>query len=341
MVRVGIIGAGLIAHYHAFMLSECAEPHTVVGVYDLDAGRCERFASDWGVGHFASLDALLDVVEAVFICTWTSAHLGAVVAAADRGLAVFCEKPLGPDLQTARAVVAAVEAAGVVDRVGLVLRSAPAMLVLREWVRDTEGAGRVMNVVFRDDQYLPTQGVYASTWRGDADLAGSGAVLEHSIHDLDLLEWLFGSVQQVSAHTATFHGLEGIEDSASVLVRFHSGATATLTSVWHDILARPSLRRMEVFCERALFTLDGDGGPLRRQSDDDEAVLAGDELVEWLAIRGIDAESSENAFLRAVREGKASSPTCSDALRAHVLVDAVYRSAAAGGVVVEVGGPGE
>jgi predicted dehydrogenase len=60
-----------------------------------------------------------------------------------------------------------------------------------------------MNVVFRDDQYLPTQGVYASTWRADAALAGSGVLLEHSIHDLDLLEWLSARSHEVAPANRT------------------------------------------------------------------------------------------------------------------------------------------
>jgi 4-hydroxybenzoate polyprenyltransferase len=50
----------------------------------------------------------------------------------------------------------------------------------------------VLTVVFRDDQYLPVRGVYKSSWRGDVARAGAGTLLEHSIHDLDLLEWLLG-----------------------------------------------------------------------------------------------------------------------------------------------------
>ena len=108
-----------------------------------------------------------------------------------------------------------------------------------------------MNVVFRDDQYLPTQGMYGSTWRGDAARAGSGTLLEHSIHDLDILEWLVGPLDTVAPSRPTSTASTGIEDSVSALFRFAGGATGTLSSVWHDVLSRPSQRRIEVFCERA------------------------------------------------------------------------------------------
>ena len=139
-------------------------------------------------------------------------------------------------------------------------------------------------------------------------------------------------------------GIDGIEDSVSALLRFRGGATANLASIWHDVLTRPSRRRMEVFCERATITLDSDDvGPVRRQTSDGEEVLDGhDELLGWLRARGLAATRSEDEFLTAVRvrmdggEPARIGPDVDDALRAHVLADVTYRSAAAGGVPVVV-----
>jgi predicted dehydrogenase len=336
VTRIGFLGAGFIAQYHAFMLSRCAEPHELALVHDVDGERAARFATDWSCRTAASVDDLLDGCDAVFVCTWTSEHLAGVRAATERGLPVFCEKPLSTDLRSATALADLVDVSGVVNQVGLSLRTAPAFLILREWVRDEATNGRVMNVAFRDDQFLPTQGMYGSTWRGERDKAGSGALLEHSIHDLDVLEWMLGPVSSVQALSSNFHGLDGIEDSVSVLVRFAAGHTATLSSVWHEVLSRPSQRRVEVFCERSLLTLEGDfDGPVRRQHTDGEEVIAGEDTIGWLAERGIPVEPAEEHFLRGIAGTGVATPTVADALRAHVLADAVYRSAAAGGAPIE------
>jgi myo-inositol 2-dehydrogenase/D-chiro-inositol 1-dehydrogenase len=336
VTRIGFLGAGFIAQYHAFMLTRCSEPHELALVHDVDGERAERFAADWSCRAAGSPDELLDGSDAVFVCTWTSEHLAGVRAAVARGLPVFCEKPLSTDLISATALADLVGAAGVVNQVGLSLRTAPAFLILREWVRDEAAHGRVMNVVFRDDQYLPTQGMYGSTWRGERDKAGSGAMLEHSIHDLDVLEWMLGPVASVQALSSNFHGLAGIEDSVSALLRFRGGHTASLSSVWHDVLSRPSQRRVEVFCERALLTLEGDfDGPVCRQDSDGEEVVAGEDTIGWLAERGISVEPAEDHFLRAIAGTGTATPTVADALRAHVLADAVYRSAAADGAPIE------
>lgn len=257
------------------------------------------------------------------------------------GRPVFCEKPLSTDVEGARELVDLVRGSGLPNAVGLVLRSTPAMHAMRELIRDPD-SGRVMNVVFRDDQYLPTQGMYGSRWRGERTLAGAGTLLEHSIHDVDILEWLVGPLSSVSAHHDYFHGIDGIEDSVTVMTRFAEGGSGSLHSIWHEVLSRPSQRRVEVFCEHAMITLEGEFfGPVRRQTSDEELLLDGDQLIGWLQARDVDLRSTEQDFLVQVRnhlEGRPVirvRPDVDDALRAHEVIDAIYRSAASG-VAVEL-----
>jgi len=227
----------------------------------------------------------------------------------------------------------AVERAQVPNQVGLVLRRSPAFSMLRELAHAPE-AGRIMSVVFRDDQYLPVRGTYASTWRGEVDKVGAGALLEHSIHDVDILEAVIGPMVNVSARSAEFHGLAGIEDLVVATMEFGNGAIGTLTSVWHDIDARGSLRRLEVFCERALFTVEDDWfGPLSWERDDgSRGVLQGEELVAAAAHLAPDDRNPDGAFLRAVRDGRACTPDFATAVRAHEITEAMYASAREGGV---------
>ena len=173
----------------------------------------------------------------MWVCTPTSAHRGAVDGALAEGRAVFCEKPLARDLAAATALVDAVDTSGVPSQAGLVLRSAPVFRALRALV---EGGtlGAPMAAIFRDDQYFPIQGTYASRWRADVAQAGGGCLIEHSIHDVDILRFCFGEVDEVTARTSNHAGHEGIEDMASVSLSFASGLEAHLTSVWHDILSR-------------------------------------------------------------------------------------------------------
>ena len=350
MIRIGLVGCGHIGTVHAVALQQLTDAGLVdarlTATFDDDPVRAAKVARHQGGEPYDTLDGLLDEVDAVWVCTWTAAHLGAVEAAADRGLPIFCEKPLAPDLDSATSVAAALER--VPHQVGLVLRWAPVFRNLAGTVASGE-YGRVLAAVMRDDQYFPVQGLYGSTWRGDERLAGGGTVIEHSIHDVDVLRWTLGDPVEVSARTASRFGYPGIEDTAAATFAFADGSVAQLTSVWHQVLSRESSRRLEVFCEKALLWTDDDYlGPLHVETDDGERLIES-EPPGWSSRFTLPAVYAKalaqyaepsKAFLDSLsRVGtppgpKASAvghPRAADALAAHRLVDLVYRSAADGG----------
>jgi predicted dehydrogenase len=337
-LRIGFLGAGLIATYHSKSLRHSGAPVVRAGVFDPDRERAAAFAAASGHTVCDTEDDVLDGCDAVYICTWTNTHPRLLEAATERGLHVFCEKPLAFTTAEAQRMAELADAAGITHQVGLVLRYSPAYLWSKHLI-DDPSAGRVMTVVFRDDQFIPIQGHYASTWRGDRSLVGAGTLLEHSIHDVDMLRFLVGDVARVSAHTANFHGFDGIEDVATASLRFANGATGVLNSVWHDNLARPSLRRVEVFCERRHIVIEGDDwfGPVSwTDSDGTTGSLEGEALEAAVAPMRDGSNNPDGEFVRAVLEGRAASPDLHTAVKAHRLVDAMYESAAADGASIVV-----
>jgi len=337
-VRIGFLGGGLIATYHGKSLRRSGADAVIAAVYDVDPDRTASFAQASGAEPMTSEEAVLDAVDAVYVCTWTSEHPRLVAAAVERGLPVFCEKPLATTLAAARAMADGVAAAGVVNHVGLVLRSSPAFLELKHQIEDPR-SGRVQAAVLRDDQFLPVEGMYGSTWRSDPAKAGAGTMLEHSIHDVDALEWLLRPAVSVSARSSTFHGHPGIEDTVVVGMELADGAQVSLTSVWHQLLERPSLRRLEVICEHAFFTIEHDVlGPVTWMRPGEQGALEGGELFSAVAERHEGhAPNQDRGFVEAVASGQPGPhPDLQTALRAHVVVDGIYRSAAAGGAPVDV-----
>lgn len=337
-VRVGFLGAGLVARLHASSLTAGGAAMTFAAVYDPDAARAEAFAAATGAVACSSEDEVLRRSDAVYVCSWTSEHPRLVEAVVARGLAVFCEKPLAPDLALARRMARLVAAAGVVNQVGLVLRASPSFTLLRRLLEDPDN-GPQLCVAFRDDQYFPVQGLYASSWRADVSRAGAGVLLEHSIHDVDILEVLCGPIASVSCATRAFYGHPGIEDGAVLTLRFASGAVGTLTTVWHNVLTRANERHLEIFCDRLWCALDGEHwlGEVRWRRPSGEEERAHGRLVEQrLADLGAAASNPDVEFVRAVADGAEAQPGFATALRAHVLVDAAYRSADAGGAPVAV-----
>jgi predicted dehydrogenase len=346
---IGFVGCGFIASIHSLALTMLMDANLVgarvSATYDTDRGRAETLAVGHGATAHDRLDTLLDAVDVVWVCTWTSDHLAAVRGATDRGRAVWCEKPLAPTLDEC------VEVAELLDRVphqvGLVLRHSPVFEAAATAVASGEH-GRPLAALLRDDQYFPIQGQYGSDWRADVGRAGGGTLLEHSIHDVDVLRWILGEPTRVSARVAQRFGHAGIDDVADATLELADGSVATLLSVWHQILRRPSTRRIEIFCEDALLWADDDHiGPLHVERTDGVSVIvcappAWSEAIDLppeIALPLLQYAVPAKAFLDALAGGRRPFPDAATALAAHRIVDAAYRSARDGGAPVELPEP--
>jgi len=340
--RIGIVGGGFIGTVHSYALQMLIDAGLVdarvVATFDADAARASGMAERHdGAEALDSVESLLDRVDVVWVCTWTAAHADVVEQAVARGIAIFCEKPLAPTWDECVRVAGLL--ARVPHQVGLVLRYAPVFAA----AADAVGSGRYgrhLATVMRDDQYLPTQGIYGSTWRADVSLAGGGTLIEHSIHDVDLLRWLHGDPDEISARIAYVAGIPGIDDSAAVALSYPGGVTATLVSIWHEVMTRPSTRRLEVFCEEAVLWADDDHlGPLHVETSSGRELVAA-VLPEWtqrcvgpdeIVVPLLMYATPAKAFLDGLEEGRGGTPDAGTALAAHRIVELAYRSAAAGG----------
>jgi predicted dehydrogenase len=338
VTRLGIVGTGFISVAHARMLKRATTPFMKAKAFDIDQRRCHEFSKRGGWTAADSLDEVLDSCDALLVSTWTSEHRAIVEAAASRGIHVFCEKPLATSVADARAMVHAVQKAGVIHQCGLVLRWSPAFVVARALAEET-AAGDVMAVVLRDDQYLPIKGRYASQWRGDISKSGGGVLIEHSVHDMDLLESIIGPVANVRAHIAYRDGLMGIDDVAAATLVGVNGGVASLMTVWHDNTARESNRHLEIICQRRMITVTGDDwlGPVSWQDCDGAVNTIGPEELVARATALLGAPPNpDDGFLRAISLGEPAVPDLTLALRAQRLVEAGYLSHNRGGVIVEV-----
>ncbi len=348
-LNIALIGCGFIGRFHSTAIRRLIRLGLVdaayVAVCDRDEGRARSFAETAGVDR-VSTDPLEIIdspdVDVVYICTPTAGHKDLVLRAAERGKHIFCEKPLATSTADVREMVAAVDRAGVKAGVGLVLRHSPILNVLKS-LTDDPTLGRLMVIVFRDDQFFPIQGHYGSDWRKDPAQAGAGTLLEHSIHDVDVLRWFGGDVRSVRGTVRNFAGHEGVEDLALASIEFSDGGQAQLSSIWHCVLGRPSTRRLELFFENGVFFIDNDFlGPIHFQTHAKAAEVVSEEEVRrrYLDSLGLSDPQFGDAlryslehyfFLKAIAEDRDPFPGFHVALEAHRVVDAVYRSSAAGG----------
>lgn len=342
-LTVGLIGCGFVGAFHSRNIKDIQSRGLVdvryEAVCDRDLARAERFAALAGVPLVTDrAEEVIERCDAVYVCTETAEHPALVEAAARAGKHVFCEKPLATDLATAEAMAQRVVEAGVVHQVGLVLRFSPVYRVLEQWLAGSSTP--LLTAHLRDDQCFPVDGQYGSRWRADANRAGGGTLLEHSIHDVDLLCRLFGPVVRLRCHTRNVAGHPGIEDVALVTFHHAGGHQSTLTSVWHGVTTRPSSRHLEVFCADARLETHQDyfGTLTVEQGDEPAVTLSNDEvLARFMAAQALQprredlrslAALCDRRFLEAASSGQRASPGFGDALRAHRIVAACYRSAA-------------
>lgn len=352
---IGLIGCGFIGRFHSIAIRSLIRHGLIdanyVAVCDLDPERAQSFAALTGASLVTpDWREVVDSPEVgiVYVCTPTAAHKEIVLHAAESGKHVFCEKPLATNLTDVEQMAVSVRRSGVGAAVGLVLRHSLVFTVLKALTEDP-ALGRLMTIVFRDDQFFPIQGHYQSDWRKDRDLAGSGTLLEHSIHDVDILRWFAGEVVSVSGHLRNFAGHEGVEDLAVAHLDFSGGAKAELISVWHNVVGRPSSRNVELFFENGVFQVDNDfSGPIHYQSRNGPPSCLTEEEVQHRYLQSVGFAEDEVGevlgysledyfFLSSVAAGTDPFPDFEVALEAHRVIDAIYRSAAAGGAEVRLG----
>jgi len=346
-LRIGLAGAGMIGSTHSAVLQTIAqalpEALELTAVADPDAAARARLQMLSGWRHtYADHAALLAgaAVDAVFVCTPTVFHAEIVRDVAAAGRHLFVEKPLAMSLAEARAMQAAVARAGVRAQIGLVLRFSAIYRVMRALLAEPE-MGAPLAVVFRDDQCFPIRGLHATGWRADRRLTAGGTLIEHGVHDLDLLTWLFGPMARLRAWQQHHAGHAGVEDYVAVECVFAGGLRAQLVSIWHDMAQRASNRRLEIFCPRgfvasaadmsgSIMVQRGDGGEVRLAWNEVQARFAallgrGDHRFrDWY---GVPYLLQDLSFIEALRAGRDPDPGLAAGVEAQRLAAAVYAAA--------------
>jgi predicted dehydrogenase len=230
MEKIGcaLVGTGNIARVHAQVLQSIAETR-LVGVYDSVKINAERFADKFAVIAFQSYADLLadQQVGLIVLCTPSGMRTEYAVLGARAGKHIVCEKPIEVTLERIDRMIKVCEENRVTltgifnNRYNKVYRR------VKEAV-DSGSLGRLlMGDVFvkwyRNEHYYRS-----SDWRGTWKYDGGGALMNQSIHFIDLLQWIMGPIEEIKAFTATgLHPIE-VEDTAIAVVRYESGALGVI-----------------------------------------------------------------------------------------------------------------
>jgi myo-inositol 2-dehydrogenase/D-chiro-inositol 1-dehydrogenase len=226
-IRVGLIGAGQMGLWHARCLAHDIQQAELAAAADPDEDAARRAAAlapgaRWATSH----DAIMSdrSIRAVVIASSDASHAGLIEEAARAGKDIFCEKPLATSLAEADAALAAVASYGVKLQVGFQRRFDPAYQRAREVIVAGELGPVELAVATTRDPFEP----------GHSGASKNAAIfIETTIHDFDSLRYLTGlEVVQVYANASYFGegpAEEGEVDTAALVLRFQTGALATIT----------------------------------------------------------------------------------------------------------------
>src|SRR5438067_13798482 len=223
-----LVGTGAIAGVQAEALSQVPRAR-LVAVYNHTPEKARTLGERWDVPWTTSYDELLARrdVDVVSICTPSGARVEPAEAAARAGKHVICEKPLEVTLERADRIIRACDAAGVQLGVIFPSRFMPASLAARAAV-DAGRLGRLTLLNARVPWHRTDAYYAAGSWRATWALDGGGALMNQSIHWIDLLLWLGGDAATVCGYTARLaHPQLEVEDAGVTILRFATRALGT------------------------------------------------------------------------------------------------------------------
>jgi myo-inositol 2-dehydrogenase / D-chiro-inositol 1-dehydrogenase len=318
-----LFGAGRIGRIHAQNLREHPDARLKY-VVDVDAGAARQLAERTGARAVSAATAFADAaLGAVVIASSTDTHLPLIEAAADAGLAIFCEKPLDLDTANARRAASAAAAAGVVLQVGFNRRYDPSFRRLKDEIaKGVIGAIEVLSITSRDPAPPPLDYVGRS----------GGLLRDMTIHDLDMARWLLGE-EPVSVFATgdclidPAIGEAGDIDTLAVVLRTAGGALCQITNSRRCAYGYD--QRIEAFGALGMLRA-GNHTATQVEHASADGFLAEPALPFFLERYREAYRLEMHAFIRAAAGGAAEAPGGHDGVRALELAEAAERSRQSG-----------
>ncbi len=321
MSRIGILS---FAHVHASAYASCLSrlPGVeLVGIADEDKGRGKEAANQYDTAFFSSYEALLAAdLDGVIITSENVKHLPLTRLAAQAGVHVLCEKPIATTIADGEEMISLAREAGIKLMIAFPCRYSPATQAVKRAL-DEGRLGRIYGLKATNRGQMP------GGWFTDKELAGGGAVIDHTVHVMDLIRWFWGvPVKQVYAEIG--HDLlweEGIDDAGLISFQLQNGVFGTLDASWSRPKTYPTWGdvTMEIVGESGFLKMNMTGQTVSLYSDRNDAVS----WAPW----GSDINLALVRDFVDVISGDREPPiTGEDGLRALEVALAAYRAAETG-----------
>ncbi len=320
-MRVGIMS---FAHVHAdafLHLLQNIEGVDFIGFSDSDAERGEEVSKQYNTKWFSSHETLLKELDAVVICSENAKHKDDVELAAKAGVHILCEKPIATTVSDALTIKAAIDKAGINFMTAFPMRFDPSVKALKEILERNE-LGTIYAINGINHSEIPRR---HRAWFAQKALAGGGAVMDHTVHLLDLYRWLLQSEPQEVYATISnpFHPDVDVDTAGLATVTFDNGVFTAIDCSWsrtEAVYPRWGHLKMELIGENGAVAVDAFSQHLNTYSK------TSTRQTNWLGW-GSDANASMvQEFLASIKEKREPMVTWKDGFEAVKVALACYES---------------
>jgi len=342
-LRFAVIGAGVIGDVHSHALTDL-DGVELVAIADVDESKAAAMAGKYAVPTFtADVEALLhrEDIDAVTVCTPSGVHADVAVAALTAGKHVVVEKPIDISLAAADRIGAAEQSSG--KRVAVISQHRFDKSTEKVLAAVRSGNFGTITSAIASHAWWRGQSYYDSgDWRGTWAMDGGGAVMNQTIHTINLMVIMLGTPVEVFAYTACLaHERIEVEDTAVAVVKFSSGALGVIHGT---TAAYPGLdASLRIFGSKGSAIISNDELTFFHENAGDapevlmpdaanppNQVTEADKLTAADQALGKGHQAQLADFVNAVRTGGPVRVGTSEARTSLSVILALYESAASG-----------
>ena len=315
-LKWGVLGAGSVAQRRAMPAIKKADGAELHALLSRDTARAERLARQHGATNaYTTVDTLLadTALDAIYVSTPVHLHCEQVIAAAERGLHVLCDKPMALTPQECTEMIAACDANNVHLQLCFLFRFHSCFQQIRTWVDE----GRFGRIVHGRMPFLKHYQLTPDEWRAQPEKSGGGCFMDLGPHSVDLLRYLIGEVDAVTAfYNSTTQGI-AVEETGGIFLSFGNGAQAftdlSFSVPYCDIV-------LELYgTEGTVCVYNDDGWKIKTYFEGEQQVIPS----QYEDLYQCQFEH----FAACIQQGVTPITSGTDGLRANEILAAAYRAA--------------
>jgi UDP-N-acetylglucosamine 3-dehydrogenase len=332
--RIGILS---FAHLHAEGYQAILKTMPDVELVGFSHNHPEEgraFSAAYGIRWFREHEELLaEGLDGVVVCSENAKHLELVRLAAESGCAILCEKPIATNVADAEAIGRICEQNGVRFMTAFPMRFAASTRAVRTMLKNRE-LGRVLGINGINHSEIPQR---HRAWFADKHLAGGGAVMDHTVHLVDLFRWFFDTeVTEVYAEVDNlfFRNELDVDSAGLILVTLSDGVQASIDCSWSRPTWYPRWGhlQMDVVGEQGTAVLDAFAQHLTLYS------RGATRDPSWVGFGADPNQAMLEEFVESIRQNRVPLVTWNDGYQALRVALAAYQSARMGQpVAIEIG----